>query len=111
MCTILCAGAAETLKTHGIFRSNMVLQRDKPITIWGWAPVGSEVKVSFGKRSAKAKTAEEKGRWQVTFDVPVGQFPGTGTGSEDGRGSHPDGKYPDRRPLGDEWPKQHGFCA
>jgi sialate O-acetylesterase len=68
MCTILCAGAAETLKTHGIFRSNMVLQRDKPITIWGWAPVGSEVKVSFGKRSAKAKTAEEKGRWQVTFE-------------------------------------------
>ena len=46
----------------------MVLQRDKPITIWGWAPVGSEVEVSFGKRSAKAKTAGEKGRWQVTFD-------------------------------------------
>ena len=60
--------AADTLKTHGIFRSNMVLQRDKPITIWGWAPVGSEVEVSFGKRSAIAKAAGEKGRWQVTFD-------------------------------------------
>ena len=60
--------AVDALKTHGIFRSNMVLQRDKPITIWGWAPVGSEVEVSFGKRSAKAKTAGEKGRWQVTFD-------------------------------------------
>ncbi|MDE0596185.1 MAG: hypothetical protein OSB65_13160, partial [Roseibacillus sp.] len=36
---------AEALKTHGIFRSNMVLQRDKPITIWGWAAAGSEVKV------------------------------------------------------------------
>ena len=68
MCTFLCADAAETLKTHGIFRSNMVLQRDKPITIWGWAPVGSEVKVSFGKRSAIAKAAGEKGRWQVTFE-------------------------------------------
>ena len=60
--------AADALKTHGIFRSNMVLQRDKPITIWGWAPVGSEVEVSFGKRSAIAKAAGEKGRWQVTFD-------------------------------------------
>ena len=60
--------AVDALKTHGVFRSNMVLQRDKPITIWGWAPVGSEVEVSFGKRSAKAKTAGEKGRWQVTFD-------------------------------------------
>jgi len=27
----LPAGGAETLKVHGIFRSNMVLQRDKPI--------------------------------------------------------------------------------
>ena len=34
---------AEALKVHGIFRSNMVLQRDKPITIWGWAPVGSGI--------------------------------------------------------------------
>ncbi len=60
--------AVDALKAHGIFRSNMVLQRDKPITIWGWAPVGTEVEVSFGKRSAKAKAAGEKGRWQVTFD-------------------------------------------
>ena len=59
---------ADPLKTHGIFRSNMVFQRDKPITIWGWAPVGTEVEVSFGKRSAKAKAEGEKGRWQVTFD-------------------------------------------
>jgi len=60
--------AADALKTHGIFRSNMVLQRDKPITIWGWAPVGTEVEVSFGKRSAKSEAEGEKGRWQVTFD-------------------------------------------
>lgn len=60
--------AVDPLKTHGIFRSNMVLQRDKPITIWGWAPVGTGVEVSFGKRSAKAKAEGERGRWQVTFD-------------------------------------------
>jgi len=59
---------AEGLKTHGIFRSNMVLQRDKPITIWGWAPVGSEVKVSLGESSANGKAEGENGRWQVTFD-------------------------------------------
>jgi sialate O-acetylesterase len=60
--------AVDALKTHGIFRSNMVLQRDKPITIWGWAPAGAGVEVSFGKRFANAKAAGEQGRWQVTFD-------------------------------------------
>ena len=60
--------AADALKTHGIFRSNMVLQRDKPITVWGWAPAGAVVEVSFGKRFANAKAAGEQGRWQVTFD-------------------------------------------
>ena len=78
--------AVDALKTHGIFRSNMVLQRDKPITIWGWASVGSEVEVSFGKRSANAKTAGEKGRWQVTFDAqsanPTGQKLLVKTGEE-----------------------------
>ena len=48
MCTFLCSGAVDALKTHGIFRSNMVLQRDKPITIWGWGQAGTEVKVSLG---------------------------------------------------------------
>ncbi len=29
-----------TLRVHNIFGSNMVIQRDKPITIWGWAETG-----------------------------------------------------------------------
>jgi sialate O-acetylesterase len=61
--------AAEQLKVHGIFRSNMVLQRDKPITIWGWAPAGTDVSVSLGKLSATTKVTGDKGRWQVTFDA------------------------------------------
>jgi sialate O-acetylesterase len=61
------ASAAEALKVHGIFRSNMVLQRDKPITVWGWAPDGKEVEVSFGSASGKAKASGEDGRWEVVF--------------------------------------------
>ena len=60
--------AADQLKVHGIFRSNMVLQRDKPITIWGWAPAGSDVKVSLGDQSAAGKAAGDNGRWEVVFD-------------------------------------------
>lgn len=63
------AKAADTLKVHGIFRSNMVLQRDKPITIWGWAPEGKNVEVTLGALSAKAKAAGDKGRWEVVFEA------------------------------------------
>ena len=69
LCLVSCAQlcAAEALRVHGIFRSNMVLQRDKPITIWGWAPAGNEVAVWFGELSAKAKPSGDKGRWEVVF--------------------------------------------
>ena len=36
---------AGPLKVHGIFASNMVLQRDKPIVVWGWAEPGKSVLV------------------------------------------------------------------
>jgi sialate O-acetylesterase len=59
--------AAEPLKVHGIFRSNMVLQRDKPIVIWGWAPVGTEVEVAFGDRTTTSKADGDRGRWEVSY--------------------------------------------
>ena len=55
------------LKVHGIFASNMVLQRGKPIMVWGWAAPGDPVTVQLGQEKAEAKAAGDKGRWQVTF--------------------------------------------
>ena len=37
-----------------IFGDNMVLQRGKTNTIWGWAKPGLEVRVELGGRSVKA---------------------------------------------------------
>ena len=62
------ASAADALRVHGIFRSNMVLQRDKPIKIWGWAPDGAGVNVSLGELSGTGKAAGKDGRWEVTFE-------------------------------------------
>ncbi len=45
----------------------MVLQRDKPITIWGWAEPGEKVSVQLGEEQAEAAAAKESGRWEVTF--------------------------------------------
>jgi sialate O-acetylesterase len=65
----LSVTAADRLKVHGIFRSHMVLQRDKPITIWGWAPAGKPVTVTLGKLSAPSSASNEDGRWQVVFEA------------------------------------------
>jgi sialate O-acetylesterase len=55
------------LRLHAIFDSNMVLQRGKPIVIWGWAAPGASVSVQLGKDKAEAKAAADNGRWEVTF--------------------------------------------
>jgi sialate O-acetylesterase len=61
------APASGTLKLHAIFDSDMVLQRGKPITIWGWATPSQKVSVQLGNDKAEAEAAGEKGRWEVTF--------------------------------------------
>ena len=65
--TSLATTQAEQLRLHAIFDSDMVLQRGKPITIWGWAKPGAAVTVQLGTDKADAKAAAEKGRWEVTF--------------------------------------------
>jgi sialate O-acetylesterase len=47
-----------------ILSSNMVLQRDKPISIWGFANPGEKVSVSFAKQT-KTTVANSAGNWEV----------------------------------------------
>ena len=37
-----------------IFTDNMMLQRDKPIRIWGWAAPGENVKVMLAGKAASS---------------------------------------------------------
>lgn len=63
--------ADETFKVHGIFRSNMVLQRDKPIRIWGFAKPGDSVRVTLGDLAEESPAIAYRnpyGNWSVTFD-------------------------------------------
>lgn len=46
--------------------SHMVLQRDLPIPLWGWADPGESVTATLGTDTATAK-ANEKGEWRLTF--------------------------------------------
>ena len=49
-----------------VFQSNMVLQRDKPLSIWGWAEPGEKVVVAFGGQEVPAEAAADRS-WQVTL--------------------------------------------
>jgi sialate O-acetylesterase len=62
--------AAAALSLSPLFGDHAVLQRDKPVPIWGTAPAGSAVTVTFQGQSAKA-VAGADGRWQVS----MGPFP------------------------------------
>jgi len=63
---------AAPLKLHAIFTDHMVLQRDKPVSIWGWADAGDKVSVTFGQEMAEATAAGDEGRWEVTFPAREG---------------------------------------
>jgi sialate O-acetylesterase len=52
------------IELPAMFGDHMVLQRDKPIPVWGWSDEGQKVKVSFGGKSAAAKAGKD-GRWEV----------------------------------------------
>src|SRR5512143_1065164 len=53
-----------------IFGDNMVLQRGKPNTIWGWSTPGEIVQVEIAGRAAKTVTGAQ-GRWQVQIEPPA----------------------------------------
>ena len=54
------------LHLHNLFQSNMVLQRGKPISLWGWADAGAKVSVKLKGRE-QATTAAKDRSWKVTF--------------------------------------------
>jgi len=52
------------IELPAMFGDHMVLQRDKPVPVWGWSDEGQEIKVSFAGKSATAKPGKD-GRWEV----------------------------------------------
>ncbi len=60
------------MRLAALFTDGMVLQRDCPILVWGWANAGETVTVELAGRSAHA-TAGSDGRWKVVLPaLPAG---------------------------------------
>lgn len=54
------------LCVHNLFQSNMVLQRDKPVAIWGWANPGEMVTVTFAGQAQTAAAGKDRD-WKVVL--------------------------------------------
>ncbi|GAB4326423.1 MAG: sialate O-acetylesterase [Candidatus Sumerlaeia bacterium] len=66
------APETRTLKLHPLFTDHMVLQRDGPIPVWGWAAPGARIAVELAGRSAFARAGAD-GRWMARLDpMPAG---------------------------------------
>ncbi len=64
-------GAPDSLPfVSPIFGDNMVLQRGKPDTLWGWSEPGDTVRVQIGDNAATA-TAGNDHRWEVKIQPPA----------------------------------------
>ena len=56
--------AAADVRLPKIFTDNMMLQRDQPVRVWGWADAGEAVSIALSGKSAAAR-ADATGRWAV----------------------------------------------
>ena len=65
----------EGLCVSNVFQADMVIQRDKPIRVWGWAERGEQVTVAFAGGQATT-TAGTDHSWSVTLPaVPANSNP------------------------------------
>jgi sialate O-acetylesterase len=66
--SVFTAIVSAEVKLPNVIGSDMVLQRDLPVPIWGWADKGEEVTVSFAGQSKTSK-ANGEGMWMVKLSA------------------------------------------
>jgi sialate O-acetylesterase len=68
-----CAAATAAVRLPALIGDHMVLQRGRPVPIWGWAEKGEEVTVSIAGQTLATKAGDD-GRWKVVLaKLDVGQ--------------------------------------
>jgi sialate O-acetylesterase len=64
---LLAASAAGAdIRLPRLIGDNMVLQRDSPLKLWGWADPGERIQIRFRDQVRRA-TADASGAWSVTL--------------------------------------------
>ncbi|NBA88613.1 sialate O-acetylesterase [Emticicia sp. CRIBPO] len=60
----ICADAS--IRLPKLISDGMVLQRDAPLKIWGWADTGEKISINFNGKTYKTKASAD-GKWLVTL--------------------------------------------
>lgn len=63
---VLHSAAFAQVKLARLFSDHVVLQRQKPIPVWGWANAGEKVKVTLAGQTQNTKAGAD-GKWMVKF--------------------------------------------
>lgn len=63
---VLTTGVAGGLELGSPFADNMVLQRERPVPVWGWASPQAEVVVRFAGQEIRGR-ANAEGAWRVNL--------------------------------------------
>lgn len=66
-CLLFVLNAKATVVLPKILGNNMVLQRDKPVSIWGTAAAGETITVNFADQEKKT-AADASGNWKIVLD-------------------------------------------
>lgn len=73
---------AAEVRIPNVFSDHAVIQRDKPVRVWGWARPGEHVTIAFHKQTRPA-TANEFGQWETWLVPEIAGGPYTLTVSGD----------------------------
>ena len=65
---ILPAALQADIELARLFSDHMVLQREKPVEVWGWADAGAPVEVCV-QEHCTGGTADDSGAWTVTLSA------------------------------------------
>ena len=64
--SVVATGAVAAIEPACLFGDNMVLQRGKPVPVWGRATPGNEICVSFAGESVKVAVGKD-GAWRANL--------------------------------------------
>jgi sialate O-acetylesterase len=62
--TMISSMGFADVRLPNIFGDNMILQRDKPIPVWGWADKNEKITIQFNQQTQIVK-ADKNGQWKV----------------------------------------------